>query len=99
MPRHSHKRTGIARRKKRRAAIIFTLANGARLWQHVAMEKLKAYIAKEGISARAFAQRVGLSPSGLHGLMHKRNAPSLQVAFAIEDVTGGAVPARSWIEQ
>ena len=63
------------------------------------MEKLKTYIADQGISAREFAARVGMSPAGLHGLMHKRNSPSLAVAFAIEDATGGAVPARSWIEQ
>jgi transcriptional regulator with XRE-family HTH domain len=62
------------------------------------MEKLKLYIAEHGLSAREFAQRVGMSPAGLHGLMNKRNSPSLAVAFAIEDATGGAVPARSWLD-
>jgi transcriptional regulator with XRE-family HTH domain len=62
------------------------------------MEKLKAYIAQQGISAREFAARVGMSPAGLHGLMNKRNAPSLAVAFKIEDATGGDVPARSWLD-
>jgi transcriptional regulator with XRE-family HTH domain len=61
------------------------------------MDKLKAYIAAQGMSARSFAQAAGLSAPGLHGLMTGRNKPSLEVAFAIEDATGGAVPARSWL--
>jgi len=59
---------------------------------------LSEYIAAQGISSRAFAQSVGLSSAGLHGLLHGRNIPSLPVAFRIEDATGGAVPARAWVE-
>ena len=62
------------------------------------VQSLSDYLKNNGISAREFAQRVGLSPAGLHGIMHKRNIPSLPVAIRIEDATGGAVPARAWLD-
>ncbi|HEV8036698.1 helix-turn-helix transcriptional regulator [Yoonia sp.] len=62
------------------------------------MDQLRQYITDQGISARAFAQSIGLSAAGLHGIMHGRNVPSLVVAIRIEDATGGAVPVRAWVE-
>ena len=94
----SHMLTRKARENRASAQIKFGLANAAGAWQYPRMEKLKQYIAAQGISSRAFAQSVGLSSAGLHGLLHGRNIPSLPVAFRIEDATGGAVPARAWVD-
>jgi hypothetical protein len=50
-------------------------------------------------SAKDFADAVGISPSYLSDLRNRRRDPSLDVAFAIEDFTLGAVPARAWVSK
>jgi DNA-binding XRE family transcriptional regulator len=61
------------------------------------MEYLKAYLKTH--KATALAQAVGISSSYLSDIKKGYRAPSLRVAFAIEDATEGAVPARSWLKQ
>jgi transcriptional regulator with XRE-family HTH domain len=61
------------------------------------MEHLKAYLKTH--KATALAQAVGISSSYLSDIKKGYRAPSLRVAFAIEDATEGAVPARSWLKQ
>jgi DNA-binding transcriptional regulator YdaS (Cro superfamily) len=60
------------------------------------MEKLKEYLAKH--KASYLAAQIGRSPSFVSDLRSGHRKPSLQVAFAIEDATGGAVPARAWLD-
>jgi transcriptional regulator with XRE-family HTH domain len=61
------------------------------------MEHLQAYLKTH--KANALAEAVGISPSYLSDIKKGYRAPSLRVAFAIEDATQGAVPARSWVKE
>jgi transcriptional regulator with XRE-family HTH domain len=44
------------------------------------------------------ARQIGVSEAYISDLRKGKRSPSLAVAFAIEDATGGAVTARSWLE-
>ena len=59
------------------------------------MEQLRTYLKKH--KANALAEAIGISPSYLSDIKKGNRVPSLRVAFAIEDATEGAVPARSWV--
>ncbi len=59
------------------------------------MEPLRTYLKTH--KAIALAQAVGISQSYLSDIKNGNRVPSLRVAFAIEDATQGAVPARSWV--
>lgn len=59
------------------------------------MEQLRIYLRKH--KANALAEAIGISPSYLSDIKKGNRVPSLRVAFAIEDATEGAVPARSWV--
>lgn len=61
------------------------------------MEHLQTYLKTH--KATALAQSVGISPSYLSDMKKGNRVPSLKVAFAIEDATQGAVPARGWVKQ
>ena len=61
------------------------------------MEQLRTYLKKH--KANALAEAIGISPSYLSDIKKGNRVPSLRVAFAIEDATEGAVPARSWVMQ
>lgn len=61
------------------------------------MEQLHAYLRTH--KAIALAQAIGISPSYLSDIKKGNRVPSLKVAFAIEDATKGAVPARSWVSE
>ena len=61
------------------------------------MEHLQTYLKTH--KATALAQAVGMSPSYLSDMKKGNRVPSLKVAFAIEDATQGAVPARGWVQQ
>lgn len=58
---------------------------------------LQEFFAVYKVKANALAQAVGISPSYLSDIKKGNRVPSLRVAFAIEDATQGAVPARSWV--
>lgn len=49
------------------------------------------------IKANALAEAAGISQSYLSDMKKGNRTPSIRVAFAIEDATNGAVPARSWV--
>lgn len=61
------------------------------------MEKLRSYLERH--KGSWLADAAGISPSYLSDIKSGRRAPSLQVAFAIEDATGGDVPARAWVSK
>jgi len=69
--------------------IIFAYAGG--------MKHLQAYLKTH--KAGPLAEAVGISQSYLSDMKKGNRVPSLRVAFAIEDATQGAVPARSWLTQ
>lgn len=45
---------------------------------------------------RAVGARIGITGAAVQYLLTGRNVPALATAFRIEDVSGGAVPARAW---
>lgn len=64
-------------------------------------EKTKLYhwLARNGLSQRAFAERVGAHYTIISRVVGGKMTPSLELAVAIERETGGAVPAASWVTQ
>jgi len=60
------------------------------------MEKLNTYLRESGTTKLALATAVGIAKSTMTELSQGKYPPSLAVALAIEDATGGAVPARGW---
>lgn len=60
------------------------------------MMDLSTYLADTGTSQRAFAERVGISPSFLNELLRTDKEPGLETAQKIAAETGGAVPLTAW---
>ena len=59
---------------------------------------LKQYLQSTGERQTDFARRAQISQGFLSQLLAKRRTPSLDVAVRIERLTGGAVPAESWLD-
>lgn len=57
---------------------------------------LGEWLDRKDISQAAFAQMVGVSQSKVSRLVSEDQSPGLRLAFAIERVTDGAVPAVAW---
>ena len=55
-------------------------------------------ITASGQTRRAIADQLGISASYLSLLEGGKKRPSLDLAFRIERLTGGAVPAASWTQ-
>ena len=60
------------------------------------MHILTKYRKEAGVSQRAFAELIGVDQSLISRWEAGANSPTLPVAFKIEAVTGGKVPAASW---
>ena len=60
------------------------------------MEKMTEYLKTHSPSALATA--CGISRQYLWKLAKGDSLPRVDVAFRIEDATGGAVPARAWVD-
>lgn len=52
--------------------------------------------ADDGPTAREFARKVGCSEPHISLVRHGRKLPSLDLAFLMEEASGGKVPAASW---
>jgi len=63
------------------------------------MNKLDAYLKENNLSGRAFARQAGLTDPYLSKIRSKIFIPSLTVAYRIERITEGAVPATSWVDR
>lgn len=55
------------------------------------------YITQCGEKRTVIAARLGISKSYLSDILNGNKTPSLDLAFRIERLTNGAVPASSWI--
>ena len=60
--------------------------------------RLVAWLKAAGITVAEFARRCEYDPSNTHKLLKGQIRPTLEMAFRIERVTGGAVPASAWVE-
>jgi DNA-binding transcriptional regulator YdaS (Cro superfamily) len=63
------------------------------------MTHLAAYLAETGMKQNKLAELVGIHPSVLSRFLKGDARPSLDTAFEIERVTGGGVPAVSWVRE
>lgn len=61
------------------------------------MSDLPEYLTKSGLKQAAFAQRIGVTQATVSKLIARTMLPGLELAVKIEDATGGAVLARSWV--
>ena len=63
------------------------------------MNKLDQYITQRARgSAAKLARDANTSEGRISRLRKGLDVPTLRMAFAIEDATNGAVPARSWLD-
>ena len=90
-----HARQGIFGPQRK---VLFALANKIVLCNRAHMEQLSTYLRESSTTKLALAASVGIAKSTMTELSQGKYPPSLAVAFAIEDATGGAVPARGWLE-
>jgi hypothetical protein len=62
---------------------------------------LQAYLEAEGINLNQFCNRSGLDYPQVHRLINgvRGKRVSVDFAAAVEDATGGRVPARLWCQQ
>ncbi|MEY8143037.1 helix-turn-helix domain-containing protein [Falsihalocynthiibacter sp. CO-5D18] len=58
---------------------------------------LKHHIIQSELSRQQWATRLGVSKSYLSMLENAKKVPSLVLAVKIENLTGGKVPAASWV--
>ncbi|GAA6162597.1 hypothetical protein NBRC116590_03010 [Pelagimonas sp. KU-00592-HH] len=63
------------------------------------MTKLAQYLKDSQIRQEDFAEEIGVKQGTVSRFASGRGTPGLELAVAIEDATGGAVPARSWVNQ
>jgi DNA-binding transcriptional regulator YdaS (Cro superfamily) len=61
------------------------------------MMTLSSYLTENKIKQREFAVQIAVHPSIVSRLTAGQMSPSLELAFAIERETRGAVPAASWL--
>jgi len=75
-----------------------TLARKFFLWQCQGMKTLAQYLDEKGRGAAAqLARDTSLSESQIMRLA-RGGVPLVTTALRIEDATGGAVPARAWVD-
>jgi len=60
---------------------------------------LAEFITRSGENQAAWAKRLCVSRSYLSGLVNGNKSPSLDLAVRIERLSGGEVPATSWVPQ
>ncbi len=54
------------------------------------------WIDRSGMTRREFAEKLDLAETSLNRLCRRERRPSLELAFAIEKLTKGAIPASYW---
>lgn len=62
-----------------------------------ATNALARWIDAKRLSRDEVADRLGVSRAHLDRLCADGRRPDLELAFAIQDLTGGEIPARSWL--
>ena len=65
--------------------------------QRMTKHPLKVWCDADGRKLAWVADKIGISRSHLSGFLSGRTKVPLDRALAIEDLTDGAVPARSWL--
>ena len=63
----------------------------------VAENALSRWIDAKGWTREKTAERLGIKVAMLNALCRGTRRPSLELAFEIQDLTDGAVSARSWL--
>lgn len=61
------------------------------------MDILQTYLSESGLRQADLAQMVGVRQTTISRLARGILTPSLDLAFAIERATKGAVPAAAWV--
>lgn len=64
---------------------------------NIAAHKLTTFIAHEGITQRAFADRVRVRSSTITRLLNGKRTPSLSLAYRIFEQTRGKVTQSDWL--
>lgn len=59
---------------------------------------LRDWLASQRMTVAGFARVLGVTDESLHHYFAGRRVPNLKSALAIQDATGGSVPASSWLE-
>jgi transcriptional regulator with XRE-family HTH domain len=60
--------------------------------------RLKSWLNAAGLTQAEFARKIEYDKGNLHRLLNGGLRPSLDLAFKIERVTDGVIPAAAWAE-
>lgn len=63
------------------------------------MRTLKSYRTQKRLTQSELSKTLGVTQATISKLENGECEPSLELAFKIEELTGGEVQARSWVEQ
>ena len=58
---------------------------------------LDRWLKKNVPNVAEWSREIGVDPTQVCHMRRGRRAPTLPLAFAIQDATGNEVPARSWV--
>ena len=61
------------------------------------MIKLTKYLEEAKLGQAVFAEGIGVTQATVSRLARGKMVPSLELALAIENATGGKVPMSSWV--
>lgn len=61
--------------------------------------KLYKYLEHQGTSQRRFSKKINITPNNLHLILRGKRSPSLKLAIAIEEATGGLVSVYDLAEE
>ncbi|MBL8922822.1 MAG: hypothetical protein JNJ54_28495 [Myxococcaceae bacterium] len=59
--------------------------------------ELSHWLARSGVNRGEFATKLGMERTSFDRYARGERVPDVRLAFRIEDLTDGAVPARSWV--
>ncbi len=84
----------MGRRAHNRGLRLFLACLAAPCY-HPAM-RLREYLHENAIKVSDFAASIGVKQNTVSGWLSGARRPDLDMAFRIENETGGAVPAQGW---
>ena len=63
-----------------------------------ASHRLSQWIGKAGVSQAYVARKLGVTRAAVNNWCRGNNRPNLCKAFRLEELSGGSVPAKLWME-
>jgi hypothetical protein len=93
----AHGASGVLKHHRRSGTLCLTC--NVQLVHNSQMTDLHTFQTSRGVSDAALAAASGCDRTHMSTVRRGLVTPSLRLAFAIEDATGGEIPARYWADR